>query len=161
MTKSMPPSSFAHRAAASLRFSGYTHVSDELCKIWGNRSSILRMLGVGCAHLANIAPSNANDLGTGANSRDILGSLLRLLHVATDDAGIGTQAHQCPGLHAADCACAARHKDDTTLCNTRRWLAKRVPQPLSSALPGHVWYVVRRETSTTDKATNGRQRGTH
>lgn len=67
-------------------------------------------------YLSHIAASDADDFGAGPDCGNVLGRLLRLLDVAADDAGIGSQADQRPRLHAADGACAARHKDNAVLC---------------------------------------------
>lgn len=108
MTKSMEPSSRAHRSAAAWRLSIYQRgatLARTCCP-----------LSTAGAYLADIATADANNLGTGPDLCDFLGRLLGLSFAAADDAGVGTHANEGPGLHAANGASAARHKHHTVLC---------------------------------------------
>jgi hypothetical protein len=73
-------------------------------------------------HLADVTAADADDLGTRPDRRDVRGYLLRLLDAAADDAGVCAEADERPGLHAADCAGAARHEDDTVVWMRVSWV---------------------------------------
>lgn len=110
MTKSMPPSSLAHRSAAACRLSIYITVS--IAKA-GN-SSVSIACGT-CPYLADIAPPNSDYLCPQPHCGNVLGHGLSLLNVAPDNTRVGSQPHQRACLHAANCASTARNKGDATL----------------------------------------------
>lgn len=90
------------------------------------------------AYLADIASSDADNLCAGTNCCDVLGSLFCLLHVTSNNAGVGTQTHKRPRLHTADRASTTRHKGDATLCCTDSPLAKEHEQNFSLLRPEQV-----------------------
>lgn len=71
---------------------------------------------------AHVHSTNANDLGTLSGCGNVLGHALRLLDIATDDAGIGAEIHHRPDLRAANGACAAGAEDDLV-----RWGVLSIP----------------------------------
>lgn len=82
----------------------------------------------------NIHRTDANDLRTLAHSGYLLRSTLRLLDVATNDAGIGPQIDHCLGLNAADCASPSGHKHNPVLCTAPKCWVSRRRQDLGASL---------------------------
>lgn len=107
MTKSMLPSSRAQRSAAAAKLSGYQNTMSAC------RSNTIRMDGL--SYLAHIAAANANDLGARTDLGNVFGGSFGLLDVSANDAGVGAEADQCAGLHAADGASTAGHEDDAVV----------------------------------------------
>lgn len=63
-------------------------------------------------NLSDIDVADANDLGATSNLGDLFGSSLGLCRVAADDAGVGTEMDERPGLSTADIASTASDKDN-------------------------------------------------
>lgn len=98
MTKSMPPSSLAHRSAAAFKLSAY--LNRQPCSVIP--SKVPPPGGGTITYVADIAASNSYNFGAFPRGCYVRCGSLRLLLITTYDAGVRSKGNQGPGLSAAD-----------------------------------------------------------